>query len=60
MLTQGFDQTSGMEERGMALIPLQRVAEPCDMAAAAVWPCSNEASYVTGVALPVDGGFTAL
>ena len=27
---------------------------------AAVWLASDEASFITGVALPVDGGFTAM
>lgn len=37
-------------------IPLGRIGEPADQAAAAVWLCSPEAAYLTGVALPVDGG----
>ncbi|QEU92999.1 SDR family NAD(P)-dependent oxidoreductase [Streptomyces kanamyceticus] len=39
-----------------ATIPLGRTATSEEAAAAAVWLCSNKASYVTGVALPVDGG----
>ena len=39
--------------------PVGRAAQPAEMAAAALWLCSPAASYVTGVALPVDGGFTA-
>lgn len=42
-----------------ASIPLGRVAQPEEIAQAALWLASDEASYVTGVALPVDGGFTA-
>lgn len=40
-------------------IPLRRIAQPSEMAAAASWLLSGEASYVTGVALAVDGGFVA-
>lgn len=37
-------------------IPLGRAAEPEEQASAAVWLCSPGSSYVTGVALAVDGG----
>jgi NAD(P)-dependent dehydrogenase (short-subunit alcohol dehydrogenase family) len=42
-----------------AAVPLGRVAQPIEQAHAALWLISDDASYVTGVALPVDGGFTA-
>lgn len=38
---------------------LGRVAQPEEIASAALFLVSDEASYITGVALPVDGGFTA-
>jgi len=40
-------------------IPLRRLASPAEIAAAALFLVSDEASFVTGVALPVDGGATA-
>jgi NAD(P)-dependent dehydrogenase (short-subunit alcohol dehydrogenase family) len=40
-------------------VPLGRIAEPAEIAAAAAFLVSDDASYVTGVALPVDGGATA-
>jgi NAD(P)-dependent dehydrogenase (short-subunit alcohol dehydrogenase family) len=38
---------------------IHRLGEPSEVAAAATWLCSDEATFVTGVALPVDGGATA-
>jgi len=40
--------------------PMGRLGTPEECAAAALWLVSSEASLVTGVALPVDGGFTAM
>lgn len=42
--------------RFVASIPLGRLSTPADIAAAAVYLCSDEASLVTGVALEIDGG----
>ena len=39
--------------------PLGRVGEPEEVARAILWLCSDEASYITGATLPVDGGFLA-
>lgn len=39
--------------------PLARVGEPEEVANAVLWLCSDEASYITGATLPVDGGFLA-
>jgi NAD(P)-dependent dehydrogenase (short-subunit alcohol dehydrogenase family) len=44
----------------MSLTPLQRRGTPEEIAAAAVWLCSEAAYYVTGHAMVVDGGFMAL
>lgn len=39
--------------------PLQRLAQPEDIAHASLFLASDESRHVTGVVLPVDGGFTA-
>jgi glucose 1-dehydrogenase len=42
----------------MKLIPYKRIGEPEDIARAAVWLASDEADYITGTSLYVDGGMT--
>lgn len=38
-------------------IPMGRIAAPTEVAQAILWLCSDAASYITGVTLPVDGGY---
>jgi 3-oxoacyl-[acyl-carrier protein] reductase len=39
--------------------PLRRVGEPADVAAAIAFLVSDDAAFITGTVLPVDGGLTA-
>ena len=39
--------------------PLGRIGQPKDIAEAVVWLCSDSASFITGVSLPIEGGTTA-
>lgn len=43
----------------IAATPMKRIADPSEIAEAVVWLLSDAASFVTGIAMPVDGGYTA-
>jgi NAD(P)-dependent dehydrogenase (short-subunit alcohol dehydrogenase family) len=43
----------------MAAIPMGREGQPIEVANAVLFMASDEASYITGAELMVDGGFTA-
>jgi 2-deoxy-D-gluconate 3-dehydrogenase len=53
-------EISGLHERVLARIPAGRWASPDDMAGTAVWLASPASDYVTGIAIPVDGGYAAM
>jgi NAD(P)-dependent dehydrogenase (short-subunit alcohol dehydrogenase family) len=42
-----------------AAVPLGRVGRPEDVAAAVLFLCSNQAAFITGAVLSVDGGLSA-
>ena len=59
-----FDRfTEGLETEGhrqiMALHPMGRTGQPEEIAEAVLWLCSDQAPFVTGQSLAVDGGWTA-
>jgi Dehydrogenases with different specificities (related to short-chain alcohol dehydrogenases) len=47
------------QARMLAAVPMGRLCRPEEVASAVLWLASDDASFVTGIALPVDGGFTA-
>ena len=57
--TRVWDDQPGAINRLTAAYPLGRVGEPADIAAAAAFLASDDAAWITGVTLPVDGGLLA-
>jgi NAD(P)-dependent dehydrogenase (short-subunit alcohol dehydrogenase family) len=51
--------SASSEDAYRAGVPLGRFADPSEIAAAVAFLCSDAASFITGVILPVDGGGTA-
>lgn len=55
-----MDQISaGLAEKLKQGVPMKRFARPSEMAEVILWLSSDKASFVTGHAMPVDGGLTA-
>lgn len=59
MVTDMIDKGELDRDAAIADQPIQRLGLPEEIAAAVLWLCSPGASFVVGVALPVDGGYTA-
>ena len=59
--THAADPVAGdkMMEEVMALHPMRRLATPEELAATAVWLCSDRSSNITGAAIAADGGYVA-
>jgi len=53
------EQIQGLDAVVVSRTPAGRWGEPDDLAGAAVFLCSPASDYVTGVSLPVDGGYSA-
>jgi NAD(P)-dependent dehydrogenase (short-subunit alcohol dehydrogenase family) len=52
-------EAAANEARLIANVPMGRLCRAEEVAHAALWLASDDSSFVTGVALPIDGGFTA-
>ncbi|MCX5199560.1 glucose 1-dehydrogenase [Streptomyces sp. NBC_00249] len=59
LMTDILTQTPSLEECFTGRSLQKRMADPVEVAQAAAWLCSDRSSFVTGTALPVDGGWTA-
>jgi NAD(P)-dependent dehydrogenase (short-subunit alcohol dehydrogenase family) len=58
MVVANSAQNPGFAQHATSAIPAKRGGQPSEVAAAAVWLCSSEASYVFGQMIVVDGGMT--
>lgn len=54
----GLPDTPENRAKFIATVPLGRLAEPSDIANAALYLASDEAAFITGIEFPVDGGRT--
>ena len=59
-LTTAVLDTERFQNFAKTMVPMQRYGKPGELDAAVVFLASEEASYVTGVILPVDGGYTCI
>lgn len=59
MLEWGISQTPGLEAEMTALHPIGRLGQMEEVTNAAMWLLSDDASFVTGTTVSVDGGYLA-
>ena len=55
----GPEDPQAVEAQFAAQAPVGRMGQPGEIGPAVAWLCSEEASFVTGLTMPVDGGWTA-
>lgn len=60
MLARALGGEASLEKKLRAAHPMDRFAEPHEIASAILWLCSEQSSFVTGHQLTADGGFTAI
>jgi len=60
MLARALERDPASEKKLKAAHPMGRIAEANEIAQAALWLCSDMASYVNGHEMVVDGGYTAV
>ncbi len=53
-----LEKAAAAEAKYTTMVPLGRLVKPEEAAYAALWLASDEALFVTGIELPIDGGFT--
>ncbi|GGY72640.1 SDR family oxidoreductase [Marinobacter zhanjiangensis] len=60
MLRRAIEEDPRKEEVHKNMHPIGRIGQPQEVAAAVLYLCSEGAGFTTGVALPLDGGYTAI
>ncbi|QJE03114.1 SDR family oxidoreductase [Massilia forsythiae] len=60
MLARMLEREPGRDKKLKAAHPMGRIADAAEVANAALWLCSDQASFVTGHQLAIDGGLTAM
>lgn len=56
---EGISGEEALDRFVQANIPMLRVGEPEEVASVVMFLCSEEARYITGAVIPIDGGLTA-
>ncbi|WP_125179737.1 SDR family oxidoreductase, partial [Leptospira ellisii] len=62
ILEELFHMAKDPEEAEKQLVkqhPMHRIATPEEVAKTAVWLCGEDSAFITGTALPIDGGYSA-
>jgi len=59
MVAQSREENPEMMEQVSRATPIGRIGQPEEIGDAAVWLCSEEASFVTGEAMTIDGGYVS-
>lgn len=59
MIDRFTGKDKAIEKQFISMEPIGRMGEPVEVANAVLWLCSNEASFISGHSLPIDGAWTA-
>ena len=60
MVQSMFDAAPELEQKLVKTIPMGRYGQPSDVAQGILWLCSDDNNFLTGHALPIDGGSAAV